>query len=249
MHNAMRPAVVEASAIEKILRLNSIVKTKVHIAHVTSELSLEVISKFKNKGQSITAETCPHYLFKNEKDVIRSGPFGKINPPIRNQKDQKLWSALKNKTLDIIASDHASFSYKEKIKGRENFLKAPPGAPSGELMLPLMLKAVSEKKIKLEKVIELMCINPAKRFNIFPNKGLIKRGSDADIVILDMNKKWTVDKNTLVSKGKNCAHLYFGEKIKGEINKTIVNGNVVYDGKKFYRNRNMNNFVSPIRKN
>ena len=112
-----------------------------------------------------------------------------------------------------------------------------------------MLKAVSEKKIKLEKVIELMCINPAKRFNIFPNKGLIKRGSDADIVILDMNKKWTVDRNTLVSKGKNCAHLYFGEKIKGKINKTIVNGNVVYDGKKFYKNRNMNNFVSPIRKN
>ena len=250
MHNAMRPDVVEASAIEKILRLNSIVKTKVHIAHVTSELSLEVISKFKNKGQSITAETCPHYLFKNEKDVIKSGPFGKINPPIRYQKDQKkLWLALKNKTLDIIASDHASFSFKEKIKGKKNFIKSPPGAPSGELMLPLMLKSVSEKKIKLEKVIELMCINPAKRFNIFPNKGLIKRGSDADIVILDMNKKWTVDRNTLVSKGKNCAHLYFGEKIKGKINKTIVNGNVVYDGKKFYKNKNMNNFVSPIRKN
>ena len=69
-------------------------KTKVHIAHVTSELSLEVISKFKNKGQSITAETCPHYLFKNEKDVIRSGPFGKINPPIRNQKDQKNYGQL-----------------------------------------------------------------------------------------------------------------------------------------------------------
>ena len=96
---------------------------------------------------------------------------------------------------------------------------------------------------------QLSCCEAKEIFNIFPNKGLIKRGSDADIVILDMNKKWTVDRNTLVSKGKNCAHLYFGEKIKGKINKTIVNGNVVYDGKKFYKNKNMNNFVSPIRKN
>ena len=246
MHNAMRPAVVEASAIEKILRLNSIVNTKIHIAHVTSQLSLEVISNFKNKGQNISAETCPHYLFKNEKDVIKSGPFGKINPPIRSKKDQtKLWEALGDNTIDIIASDHASFSLKEKIKGKKDFLKAPPGAPSGELMLPLMLKAVSDKKIKLEKVIELLCINPAKRFNIFPNKGVIKIGSDADIVILDMKKKWNVNRKSLVSKGKDCAHLYYGEKIKGLINKTIVNGNVVYDGKEFYRYKNMNNFVSP----
>ena len=250
IHNAMRPAVVEASAIEKILRLNSIVNTKIHIAHVTSQQSLEVITNFKNKGQNISAETCPHYLFKNEKDVIKSGPFGKINPPIRSKEDQKkLWKAIGDNTIDIIASDHASFSLKEKIKGKKDFLKAPPGAPSGELMLPLMLKAVSDKKIKLEKVIELLCINPAKRFNIFPNKGVIKIGSDADIVILDMKKKWNVNRKSLVSKGKDCAHLYYGEKIKGNINKTIVNGNVVYDGKKFYKNKDMNNFVSPNKNN
>jgi len=249
VHNATRPAITEAMAISKILSLNSIVKTKVHIAHVTSELSLDIISFFQKKGQDVTAETCPHYLFKTEKDVIKVGPFGKINPPIRSQYDQaQLWKALNNNTLCIVASDHASFSYKEKLKGKKNFLNAPPGAPSGELMLPLMLKAVSEKKITFDKLIKTMSINPAKRFNLFPKKGVIKKGSDADLVVLDMKETWIVNKNNLVSKGNRCAHLYYGDKIKGNIKTTIVNGKIVYDGNKFYKYSDMNLFVSPIKK-
>jgi len=247
IHNATRPAIAEAIAISKILNLNSIVKTKIHIAHVTSELSLDIISYFQKKGQDISAETCPHYLFKTEKDVIKVGPFGKINPPIRGNPDQnKLWKALKNKTLTIIASDHASFSYKEKLKGKKNFLNAPPGSPGAELMLPLMLDAVSKKKITFKEVIDLMCSNPAKRFNIYPKKGIIKKGSDADLVILDLNESWFVSSKKLVSKGKRCAHLYFGDRLKGNIKTTLVNGKIVYDKNKFYKNVNMDYFVSPL---
>ncbi|MDB2349133.1 dihydroorotase family protein [Alphaproteobacteria bacterium] len=247
IHNATRPAITEALAISKILNLNSIAKTKIHIAHVTSEISLDIISYFQKKGQDVSAETCPHYLFKTEKDVIRVGPFGKINPPIRTKADQdKLWKGLKNNSLSIIASDHASFSLNEKLKGKKDFSKAPPGSPGAELMLPLMLDAASKKKINLKKVIELMCLNPAKRFNIFPRKGIIKKGSDADLCILDLNAKWIVSQNTLVSKGKKCAHLYFGDKIKGMVKTTIVNGKIVYDNKKFYKYKNNNFFVSPM---
>ena len=249
VHNATRPAITEAMAISKILNINSIVKTKVHIAHVTSELSLDIISFFQQKGQDVTAETCPHYLFKTEKDVIKVGPFGKINPPIRSHSDQvQLWKALNNNTLSIVASDHASFSYKEKIQGKKNFINAPPGAPSGEIMLPLMLNAVSKKRITLDKLIKTMSTNPAKRFNLFPKKGIIKKGSDADLVILDMKETWEVNKNNLVSKGKRCAHLYYGDKIKGNIKTTIVNGKVAYDGNKFYKYNDMNLFVKPITK-
>ena len=249
VHNATRPAITEAMAISKILNINSIVKTKVHIAHVTSELSLDIISFFQQKGQDVTAETCPHYLFKTEKDVIKVGPFGKINPPIRSHSDQvQLWKALNNNTLSIVASDHASFSYKEKIQGKKNFINAPPGAPSGEIMLPLMLNAVSKKRITLDKLIKTMITNPAKRFNLFPKKGIIKKGSDADLVILDMKETWEVNKNNLVSKGKRCAHLYYGDKIKGNIKTTIVNGKVAYDGNKFYKYNDMNLFVKPITK-
>ena len=247
IHNKTRPAIVEAIAISKILNLNALVKTKIHIAHVTSELSLDIISYFQKKGQDISAETCPHYLFKTETDVIKVGPFGKINPPIRSSIDQnKLWKALKNKTLTIIASDHASFSYKEKLKGKKNFLIAPPGSPGAELMLPLMLDAVSKKKITLKEVIKLMCCNPAKRFNIYPKKGIIKKGSDADLVILDLKEKWFVSSKKLVSKGKRCAHLYFGDRLQGNIKTTLVNGKIVYDKNKFYKNINMNSFVSPL---
>jgi dihydroorotase (multifunctional complex type) len=247
IHNATRPAITEALAISKILNLNMIAKTKIHIAHVTSELSLDVISYFQKKGQDVSAETCPHYLFKTEKDVIKVGPFGKINPPIRSKNDQnKLWKGFDNNTLTIIASDHASFSYEEKLKGEKNFVKAPPGAPSGELMLPLMLNAVSKKKIKMKKLIQLMCINPAKRFNIFPKKGIIRKGSDADVIILDLKEKWTVDSKKLISKGKNCAHLYYGDKIKGNVKTTIVNGRVVFDKNNFYKYPDLNYFVTPI---
>ena len=247
IHNVSRPAITESLAISKILKLNSIVKTKIHIAHVTSEISLDIISYFQKKGQDLSAETCPHYLFKTDKDVIKVGPFGKINPPIRTKVDQdKLWKGLKNNTLNIIASDHASFSLNEKLKGKKDFSKAPPGSPGAELMLPLMLDAASKKKINLKKIIELMCLNPAKRFNIFPNKGIIKKGSDADLCILDLNEKWIVNQKTLVSKGKKCAHLYFGDKIKGSVKTTIVNGKIVYDNKKFYKYKKNNFFVSPM---
>ena len=93
-----------------------------------------------------------------------------------------------------------------------------------------------------------MSINPAKRFNLFPKKGVIKKGSDADLVVLDMKETWIVNKNNLVSKGNRCAHLYYGDKIKGNIKTTIVNGKIVYDGNKFYKYSDMNLFVSPIKK-
>ena len=112
-------------------------------------------------------------------------------------------------------------------------------------MLPLMLDAASKKKINLKKVIELMCSNPAKRFNIYPRKGIIKKGSDADLCILDLKERWIVSQKTLVSKGKKCAHLYYGDKIKGSIKTTIISGKIVYNNKKFYKYKNNNFFVSP----
>ena len=111
-----------------------------------------------------------------------------------------------------------------------------------------MLNAVSKKRITLDKLIKTMSTNPAKRFNLFPKKGIIKKGSDADLVILDMKETWEVNKNNLVSKGKRCAHLYYGDKIKGNIKTTIVNGKVAYDGNKFYKYNDMNLFVKPITK-
>ena len=244
-HNAIRPPITEAVAIAKILTINSYVGAKIHIAHVTSKISCDLISFFQKQGQDLTAETCPHYLFKTEDDVLKHNAFGKINPPIRNKIEQKeLWKAIEENILTIIASDHAAFSYDEKIKGKKKFSDAPPGTPGGELLFPLMMNAVIKGKIKLEKIIKLLCENPAKRFGLYPKKGTIKEGSDADIIIFNQKEKWTITKDNLETKGKSCAHLYYGDNIEGKIKMTIVNGKIVYDNGKFFQPKNLDNYIN-----
>ncbi len=243
-HNATRPPITEALAISKILTINSVVNAKIHIAHVTSSSAASIISYFQKQGQDVTAETCPHYLFKSEKDVVKYHAFGKINPPIRDEKEKKaLWKAINKNILTIVASDHASFNLKEKIKGVKNFSSAPPGTPGGELLLPLIMNAVKANKINLEKAINLLCKNPSKRFGLFPRKGIIEKGSDADIVIYNKNEKWKINEKNLVTKGKSCAHLYYGDTIKGKVKMTIINGEIVYDTNKFYKIKDKNLYV------
>ena len=248
-HNAVRPPMTEAVAIAKILTINSYIGAKIHIAHVTSKICCDLISFFQKQGQDLTAETCPHYLFKTEDDVIKHNAFGKINPPIRNKIEQKeLWKAIEENVLTIIASDHAAFSYDEKIKGKNQFSEAPPGTPGGELLFPLMMNAVIKGKIKLEKIIKLLCENPAKRFGLYPKKGTIKEGSDADIIIFNQKEKWTITKDNLETKGRSCAHLYYGDNIKGKVNMTIVSGKIIYDNGKFFEPKNLDNYIN-IQKN
>jgi dihydroorotase (multifunctional complex type) len=243
-HNALRPPMTEVIAIAKILTINSYIGAKIHIAHVTSKISCDLISFFQKQGQDLTAETCPHYLFKTEDDVLKHHAFGKINPPIRNKKEQKeLWQAIEKNIITIVASDHAAFSYDEKIKGKDKFSKAPPGTPGGELLFPLMINAAINDKIELKKVIKLLCENPAKRFGLYPEKGIIKEGSDADIIIFDPKKIWKITKDHLQTKGKSCAHLYYGDSIKGKINITIVGGKIIYENGKFIKTKNFKNYI------
>ena len=137
-------------------------------------------------GQDVSAETCPHYLFKSEEEAISARVFGKINPPIREKNEQnELWNAIKDGILTIVGSDHAVFTLDEKNTGKENFSSAPPGTPAGELLLPLMMNASFNGKISIEKVAELLSTNPAKRFNLYPKKGVIAKNSDADLIVFD----------------------------------------------------------------
>ena len=246
-HNATRPPIAESVAIAKILAINSYVGAKVHIAHVTSKIAAGIISYFQEQGQDLSAETCPHYLFKSEDDVIKHNAFGKINPPIREKNEQKeLWNAINKNILTIVSSDHTPFSFIEKNIGKENFTKAPPGTPGGELLLPLMMNAALENKIKSTKVVELLSTNPAKRFGLYPSKGIIAENSDADLVLFDPHVSWKVNNNTLETKGKDCAHLFYEDEIQGKVIKTIINGKIIFDNGNFEEN---NDFAEFIRSN
>ena len=197
------------------------IKNRLHIAHVSSQKELEYAKNNKLKNQ-ISIEVTPHHLFMNEKDLQSLGAFAEMKPRLKTENDQKaLWQGIENGTVDIIATDHAPHLKEEKEKANYPF-----GVPGVETMLSLLLDAFNSNKIRLQTIIKLCCENPAKIFKI-KNKGFLKEGYDADLVVVDLDKRQAVRNEDLLTKCKWSP--FEGKILKGWTVTTIVNGNVVYD--------------------
>jgi dihydroorotase len=218
-----RPPESEVFAINDAIELAKQNNVKLHICHVSTKDGLSLIKKAKKSKIDVTCETCPHYLFMTEDDLKKKGTFAKMNPPLRTEKDQKaLWSGIKDGTIDIIASDHAPHTLEEKY---QNIWFAPAGVPGVETTLQLMLNAVNKKMLKFEKIVELMHDNPVKRFGL-SNYGNIEVGNDANLTIIDLNRKWKISKDDLLTK---CGWSPYEDwEGKGMSVITIVNGNVIF---------------------
>lgn len=227
-HALSRPVITEVQSVERVLRFAKETGARVEIAHVSTPQAMELIKQAKQNGMDVYAETCPHYLFLNEDDLEKYGPFAKCNPPLRKQElvDQ-LWKYVNDGTVDYIGSDHSPFLYEEKARGLDDIFAAVSGFPGVDLRLPLMLNAVTEGKIKLEKVIELLCVNPAKVFQIFPKKGTIRVGADADFAVFNFDHTTIVDKKKNYSHAKDIAIPYDGKKMNCQISYTILRGRVL----------------------
>ena len=196
------------------------INSHLHVAHVSSEMELNHAKSRKLKN--VTVEVTPHHLFMNEKDLQTLGAFAEMKPRLKTEQDRKaLWSGIGNGSVDVIASDHAPHLKEEKEKANYPF-----GVPGVETMLPLLLDAFNKNIITLQKIMELCCGNPAKIFKI-KNKGLLKEGYDADLVIVDLEKRQAVRSEDLLTKCKWSP--FEGKILKGWPVATIVNGNVVYD--------------------
>lgn len=232
-HNASRPAVVEATAVAALVQLALATGCPIHIAHVTSAATADVVRHAKRIGAPVTAETCPHYLWCTEDDLASAGPFGVINPPIRSAADRAaLWEALADGTLDVVATDHAPFSRPEKEAAIGNVLTAPPGHPGLETLVPLMMTAVADGRLSVERVVELVCERPARMFDLYPFKGVLAPGSDADITIYDPRERRIVRCGEGESRAADCNLLFDGAEVAGRVHATIVNGGVAYlDGR------------------
>ncbi|ODS42359.1 MAG: hypothetical protein MSIBF_03265 [Candidatus Altiarchaeales archaeon IMC4] len=219
-HNDSRPPVCAASAVNRMVFLSENAKNRLHICHVTSRAELDVLEGHPK----VTKEATPHHLFLNQDDVKRLGNFAKTNPPLRSKEDQKyLWDSVVGGKIDIIASDHAPHLKRAK---EADVWSAPSGVPGIETMLPLLLNAVDERRIRIEQVAGLVCENPAWVFGI-KGKGRIAQGYDADLVIIDMNMKKRVEGDKLFTK---CGWSPFeGVGLKGWPVKTFVRGNLVFD--------------------
>jgi len=196
-------------------------KNKIHFAHVSSQKELSH-AKQNKMSKHVTVEVTPNHLFMNQNDLQSLGAFAEMKPRLQTEQDQKaLWLGIKNGAVDIIASDHAPHLKEEKEQANYPF-----GVPGVETTLPLLLDAFNSNRITLPEITRLCCENPAKIFGI-KNKGFLKEGCDADLVIVDLDKRQAVRNEDLLTKCKWSP--YEGKILKGWPILTIVNGNVVYD--------------------
>ena len=198
---------------------------RLHVFHLSTEKELEL---FRNdiplEDKMITAEVCIHHLWFSDEDYKEKGTLIKWNPAVKKASDREaLFNALLNDTIDVIATDHAPHTLEEKDNA---YTKAPSGGPLVQHALPAMLEFYHDEQISLEKIVEKMCHNPAKLFNI-ENRGFIKEGYAADAVMVDLNAPWTVTKENIFYK---CGWSPFeGNTFKSRITHTFVNGALVYE--------------------
>ncbi len=194
----------------------------VHIAHVSTAKSVEMIRQAKAKGIKVTCETAPHYFTLTEAAVENYNTNAKVNPPLRSETDIKaIIEGLKDGTIDAIASDHAPHTFEDK---NVEFALAANGISGLETTLGIVISELVEtKELSLLDAVSKLTINPAMIIGL--NKGQIKQGADADLTIVDLNKEWTVDASKFVSKGKNTP--FDGWKLKGKVIHTIVGGKFI----------------------
>lgn len=216
------PVSSEVVGISREIALSMSTGANVHICHVSTAHSVEIIRRAKRNGIHVTAETCPHYFSLNECLLTNKDADYRINPPLRSESDRlAIIEGIIDGTIDVIATDHAPHSIEEKI----DFENAPNGTIGLETSLAAGLSVlVNSGNISLIKLINLMSTAPAKILGI--EGGSLKIGSPADIVIFDPNKKWTVDVDKMHSKSKNSA--FKGIELSGKVKYTICNGNIVY---------------------
>ena len=201
---------------------------RLHVYHLSTEKETALFDKGPIEGKKITAEACVHHLWFTDNDYAAKGSLIKWNPAVKTEKDRAgLWKALLDDRIDVIATDHAPHLLEEKMQPYE---KAPSGGPLVQHFLTAMLEFVRQDKIKIEWLVQRICHNPATLFRI-QDRGYIRPGYYADLVLVEPSAPWTVtSENTLYKCGWSP---FEGTSFKSRVDKTLVNGRVVYDKGRF----------------
>lgn len=220
---AMRPAILEAEALNRAISVAHVMGAATYIVHNSAAANLEPLRRAREKGWRVWGETCPQYLTLTEESTLRLGPLAKIGPPLRTAQDNEaMWEGLADGTLVTIGSDHAP-------KGKkldDDFFNAAYGSPQIETMLSVVYDAgVNRGRLTLPKLVSAMSEMPARMFGLFPKKGTIAVGSDADLVIFDPDKVQTLSASTQHSRASYT--LYEGRKVTGAPGLTMQRGEVI----------------------
>jgi dihydroorotase len=188
---ASRPAVAEAIGIARACVAAEAARARIHIRQVSAAASVSVLRALKSAA--ISAEVTPHNLLLEDGEILRRGPIAKVVPPLRSREDlASVRAALREGVIDLVATDHAPHLPEEKALGEEDLAKAPGGFPGVQTLLPLMLRLVEQGVIDYPRLAAACCEAPARRFGLFPTKGALRPGSDADLVVIDPRKPFVI---------------------------------------------------------
>ncbi|MCF6184937.1 MAG: dihydroorotase, partial [Bacteroidales bacterium] len=217
-HNFMRNRECSVRGTELVISLAKEIGNKIYLAHISTAEEIDIIQNNKNKCR-VYCEITPHHLLLNENVLEKAGNFGKVNPPLRTENDNKrIMQGINDGTVDTIGTDHAPHLISEKLK---NYLEAPSGFPGLETALPLLLNEVNKENFSLKRLTELTSEKSAEIFKL-KKRGQIKEGFFADLTVIDLNKTWKIEAKNFKTKAKYSP--YEGITGKGDIVMTFVNG-------------------------
>ncbi len=246
-HALTRPTTAEGEAVNRAIALAQMAGAPVYIVHLSCADALEKVSEARDRGIPVYAETCPQYLLLSIEDIDRPNFEGAkyvFTPPLREKWHQaKLWEGLRNNTLQIVSTDHCPFCFKEqKEMGRESFAKIPNGGPGVENRLQLLFHhGVNKKRISLNRWVELVSTTPAKMFGLYPRKGSVAVGSDADLVIWNPDIEHTISASTHHMRVDYS--MFEGFEVKGNAETVLSRGEIVVDKGKSSARRGRGRFV------
>lgn len=247
-HAFSRPSESEGEAVNRMINISEMAKNApLYIVHLSTESGLSHIKRAIERGSHVYSETCPQYLMLNEDKYMETGCEGLkyiMSPPLRTRRDSEaLWKGIKDGYINVIATDHCSFSYvKDKQKGKDDFTVCPGGIPGIEERIPAIFsEGVMKGRISINKFVEVCCTNPAKIFGLYPKKGTIAPGSDGDIVIIDPDREVTLTRGMLHSNSDYTA--YEGLRLKGYPILTMSKGEIIARENEFIGTRGSGSFI------
>jgi dihydropyrimidinase len=235
-HGSTRPAFLEGEATHRAIQLARVAGAPLYVVHLSAAQALDEVVKARDRGQSVFAETCPQYLFLSDADLAREGFEGAkyvCSPPLRPESNHAdLWRGLRTDDLSIVSTDHCPFCFKEqKELGRGDFSKIPNGIPGVEHRLDLIFQGVERGEISLARWVEVTATTPARMFGLFPKKGMLAPGSDADIVLYDPDATHTFSAATHHMNVDYSA--YEGVEVRGQVKTVLSRGVVVIESDQY----------------
>lgn len=249
-HPVSRPCLAEAEAAQRVLTLAATVSSPLYFVHLSCAETMEAIRQARRRGQEIYVEVTPHHLLLSDEEYLKpdlEGAMFVLSPPLRDKNHlQVLWEALRKGEIQTVATDHCPWTREHKKRGLDNFTLIPNGAPGVETRIPLLFTfGVRMGKLSLNRFVEVCSTTPAKLFGLYPRKGSIIPGADADLVVFDPEKEVTLSWRNLHQNVDHCP--YEGWKLKGYPRLVLLRGKVIVEEGKFIGEKGQGLFL-PRRK-